>query len=72
MTYDQVKAVLDKMRFSPLHDYNDKETYFESLGIFEEDMIYLREQLSEDWTIVEKRRNPDNDFLRVDIIPVSN
>ncbi|QOS99951.1 hypothetical protein JNUCC42_04125 [Brevibacterium sp. JNUCC-42] len=69
MTYDQVKTVLDKMRFSPLHDYNDKGTYFEALGIFEEDLESLRQIVSNDWEFVERKRNPDNNFLRIDIIP---
>jgi len=68
MNFDDVKILLNELRYSPLHDYNLKEDYIEWLGLFEEDMVYLKNRLSIDWEIIEKRRNPENDFLRVDIV----
>jgi len=68
MNFDEVKKLMVEFRFSPMHDYTLKEDHIEWLGIFEDSMIYLRSKLSDDWVIIEKRRNPENDFLRVDII----
>jgi len=59
-----------EFRFSPLHDYDLKVDHISMLGLFEDTMFYFRSKLSEDWAIIEKRRNPKNDFLRVDIIKV--
>lgn len=60
--------ILDELNFSPLHDYDKKDDYISMLGIFEDDVILLDCVLPKGWIIVEKRRNPDNDFLRVDIV----
>jgi hypothetical protein len=68
MTFDEVKQLMIEYRFSSLHDYDLKEDHIEWLGLFEDTMIELRSRLSDDWVIIEKRRNPKNDFLRVDII----
>lgn len=68
MDFDEVKELMVKMNFSPMHDYTLKEDHIEWLGIFEDVMFYLRSKLSDDWVIIEKRRNPENNFLRVDII----
>jgi len=70
MTFDEVKDLMVKFNFSPMHDYTLKEDHIEWLGLFEDTMLYLRSKLSDDWAIIEKRRNPENDFLRVDIIKV--
>lgn len=69
MIYRDLKKVLDKFNLSSLHDYNDKGDHVEWLGIYEDDMIFLRTLISQDWAIVERRRNPENNFLRVDIVP---
>jgi hypothetical protein len=42
------------------------------LGIFEEELPLIQSKLSNEWIITEKRRNPDNNFLRVDIIKAIN
>jgi len=70
MTFDEVKKLMVELRFSPLHDYDLKEDHISMLGLFEDTMFYLRSKLSNDWVIIEKRRNSENDFLRVDIIKV--
>jgi len=72
MTFEEVKDLMVKFNFSPMHDYTLKEDHIEWLGLFEDTMFYLRSKLSDDWIIVEKRRNPENDFLRVDIIKAQN
>lgn len=38
------------------------------LGYFEDFLPYLREAIEENWDIIERRRNPDNNFVRVDIV----
>ncbi|MNK43705.1 hypothetical protein D3C87_624200 [compost metagenome] len=54
--------------FSQMHDYTLKEDHVSMLGIYEENLEYLRTLISDEWVFVEKRRNPDNDFLRIDIV----
>lgn len=68
MTIDEIKSVLNKLNFSALHDYDDKGDYISKLGIFEEELPLIQNKLSKEWSIVERRRNPENNFLRVDII----
>jgi len=68
MIIDEIKSILNKLNFSSLHDYNDKGNYISMLGIFEEELPLIQSKLSKEWSIVERRRNPENDFLRVDII----
>ncbi|GAB6989451.1 hypothetical protein [Paenibacillus pini] len=57
--------------FSAIHDYTLKDDHISMLGIYEESLEYLRTLISADWVFVEKRRNPENDFLRIDIVKKS-
>lgn len=70
MTFGEVKRVPESKPFyySPIHDYTLKEDCFSMVGLFEDEMHLLRTKITEDWAIVEKRRNPDNGFLRIDIV----
>jgi hypothetical protein len=54
--------------FSAMHDYTLEEDHISGLGLYEEDMIHLRTLIPVEWAFIETRRNPDNDFLRIDII----
>jgi len=71
MNIDDIRNILTKLNFSSLHDYNDKGDHIEWLGIFEEELPLIQSKLSKEWSIVERRRNPENNFLRVDIIKVT-
>jgi hypothetical protein len=42
--------------------------HLELLGIYADEVKELKKDLSDEWEIIERRRNPDNDFCRVDII----
>jgi hypothetical protein len=66
--FEDVISILTRFNYSPLHDYDNKTDHIEWLGIYEEDAGFIKDLLPEGWVIVERRRNPDNDFLRVDII----
>ncbi|MBP1309199.1 hypothetical protein JOD82_002219 [Paenibacillus sp. 1182] len=70
MTLEEVIAVLEAKPFwfSRIHDYTLKGDHVSMLGLFEESMEYLRTLIGEDWIFVERRRNPDNYFLRIDIV----
>lgn len=58
--------------FSALHDYILKENHISMLGIYDETLECLRTLISDDWQFIEKRRNPENGFLRVDIVKKNN
>ncbi|WP_206459383.1 hypothetical protein [Anaerovorax sp. IOR16] len=68
MDIKDVVKVLNEFNFSPLHDYDLKENCIEWLGLFEDTMELLKTKLTDEWEIVERKRNSDNDFLRVDIV----
>ena len=68
MDINELVKVLQDFNFSPLHDYDFKEDHIERLGLFEDTMEFLKTKLTDEWEIIELKRNPDNDFLRVDIV----
>lgn len=70
MNISEVNAIVSGKPyfFSAMHDYTLQEDHISMLGLYEEDMVHLRTLISNDWAFIEKRRNPDNDFLRIDII----
>jgi hypothetical protein len=72
MNINDIRNILTRYNFSALHDYDDKSNYISMLGIFEEELPLIQSKLSNEWIITEKRRNPDNNFLRVDIIKAIN
>lgn len=70
MDITELKNLLSKWRFDACHDYTDKNDHIEWLGIFEDTLADLKTFIpSDEWIITERRRNPSNDFLRVDITP---
>lgn len=70
MDITELKNLLTKWRFDACHDYTDKNDHIEWLGIFEDTLEDLKTLIPNDeWVITERTRNPDNDFLRVDITP---
>jgi hypothetical protein len=73
MTFEEVIAVLQAKPywFSSMHDYTLGDGEILALGIFEDVLEHLRTKLSDDWVFVERRRNTDNDFLRIDIVKQS-
>jgi hypothetical protein len=54
--------------YSRMHDYTLKEDHISGLGLYQEDMEHLRTLIPEEWSFVETRRNPDNDFIRINIV----
>lgn len=70
MTLEEVIEVLynHPFWFNPMKDYIPEEDHISTLGIFEDTMEHLRNFISDDWAFVERRRNPYNDFLRIDIV----
>ena len=70
MDITELKSLLGKWKFDDCRDYTDKDDHIEWLGIFEDSLEDLKTFIpSDEWTITERSRNPDNDFLRVDITP---
>jgi len=70
MDITELVSLLTKWNFSSLHDYTNAGDHIEWLGVFEDTLEDLKTFIpSDEWVITERRRNPDNDFLRVDITP---
>lgn len=68
MDLKEVEHILvTKLNCSRVHDYDIKEDYISWLGLFDDMILYLQSFLSDEWEIIEKRRNPSNGFCRYDI-----
>ena len=69
---EQIRRDLFKLRsLSKLHDYHDKGTHIENLGIYEEELELIRGILPSGWEIIEKKKvkHDHGVWLRVDIVP---
>lgn len=64
-----ISVISDRPFFdSPLHDYTVNGDRIEWYGIFEESLELLQTMIPSHWQVIERKRNPSNGFLRVDIV----
>ena len=68
MTIENLKKTLAEFNLTSAHDYEVDADGIKHLGIDEGDLEDLRPRLGREWRVIQKRRNPENGFLRVDII----
>lgn len=68
MDLNEVEHILiTKLHCDRIHDYDVKDDYISWLGLFDDIIPYLQSFLSNEWEIIERRRNPDNGFCRYDV-----
>lgn len=68
MDLKEIEHILNvKLRCDRIHDYDVKDGYISWLGLFEDMIPYLKHLLSDEWEIIERKRNPYNGFCRYDI-----